>query len=164
MHIALVGPDLEENLSLRYLSASLKSAGHSVTIVAFEKASDQERVRTAVRSADLVGLSMCYQIRAREFFDLVDAIKKDHPSRPIIAGGHYASCEAHTLLERHHAIDVIAIHEAEQTIVELAALPELTANALSNIQGIVYRAPQGIVATPPREILADLDKLPWADR
>ena len=164
MHIALVGPDLEENLSLRYLSASLKAAGHSTTILPFEKAADLDGVRAAVRGADLVGLSMCYQIRAREFLALADAIKSDEPGRPIVAGGHYASCEARALLEHHHAIDVIAIHEAEQTLVELASLPAFSDEALSAIKGIVFRASDGITATPPREILADLDELPWPDR
>lgn len=164
MHIALVGPDLEENLSLRYLSASLRAAGHSTTILAFENAADLETVRAAVRTADLVGLSMCYQLRAREFLDLADAIKTDEPHRRIVAGGHYASCEAQALLEKHAAIDVIAIHEAERTIVELASLRELTDEALDRIRGIVYRSRQGVKATAPREILANLDELAWPDR
>ncbi len=164
MHVALVGPDLEENLSLRYLSASLQAAGHETTIVPFEKAADIESVRAAVRGADLVGLSMCYQIRAREFLNLADAIKQDCASRPIVAGGHYASCEARALLEHHRAIDVIAVHEAEQTLVELASLPSLSEQALAGVRGIVYRSAQGIQATAPRPILADLDQLPWPDR
>jgi len=164
MHIALVGPDLEENLSLRYLSSSLKAAGHDTTIHPFEKASDLADVRRAVRGADVVGLSMCYQLRAREFLDLADAIKRDDPHRRIVAGGHYASCEAKALLEHHPAIDVIAIHEAERTLVELAALSDFSEVSLSTVKGIVFRGHDGITATPPREILRDLDSLPWADR
>ena len=164
MHIVLVGPDLEENLSLRYLSSSLEAVGHVTAIVPFETASDLESVRAAARTADLVGLSMCYQIRAREFLDLAKAIKADDPSRRIVAGGHYASCEAHALLEHHDAIDVITIHEAERTLVELASLPEFSERALSNVRGIAFRSTQGITSTPPREILTDLDELPWPDR
>jgi anaerobic magnesium-protoporphyrin IX monomethyl ester cyclase len=36
--------------------------------------------------------------------------------------------------------------------------------ALSRVAGIVFRDSQQIVATRPREILADLDSLPWPDR
>jgi len=164
MHVALIGPDLEENLSLRYLSASLLAAGHSAAIVPFEKSADIDRVRAAVRDADLIGLSMCYQIRAREFLELARALKADEPSRRIVAGGHYASCEARSLLEHHAAIDAIAVHEGERTIVELAALGGFSESELSNVPGLVFRSASGIAATKPRPTLADLDELPWPDR
>ena len=35
MKIVLVGPELEENLSLRYLSAALESAGHQARLFDF---------------------------------------------------------------------------------------------------------------------------------
>ena len=64
MHVALVGPDLEENLSLRSLAAALREAGHTPEIVAFETAADLPRARATASRADLVGLSVCYQVRA----------------------------------------------------------------------------------------------------
>jgi anaerobic magnesium-protoporphyrin IX monomethyl ester cyclase len=166
MHVALVGPDLEENLSIRYLSGALKAAGHASTIVPFDKAEDLERTRSAVRDsgANLVALSMCYQIRAPEFLKLADALKVDAPRRPIVAGGHYASCVARELLEHHRALDVVAIHEGERTLVELASIPDPTPEALRTIRGIVFRTAEGIVSTPARGIVADLDALPWPDR
>jgi len=166
MHVALVGPDLEENLSIRYLSAALKAAGHTTTIVPFDRAEDLERVRESLRDVDpdLVALSMCYQVRAPEFLKLARALKADDPQRPLVAGGHYASCAARDLLAHHPALDVVAIHEGERTLVELAAVPWPSPQALRHVRGIVFRAPEGIVSTPPREIVADLDALPWPDR
>jgi len=164
MRVLLVGPDLEENLSLRYLSASLVAAGHTATIAPFDTAADEARVRVAARDADLVGLSMCYQVRAPDFLDLARGLRADAPNRPVIAGGHYASCAARALLENHRTIDVVAIHEGEQTIVELANLPALTADALRNVRGIVFRDGETLHATEPRPILGDLDRLAWPDR
>jgi radical SAM superfamily enzyme YgiQ (UPF0313 family) len=164
MRVALVGPDLEENLSVRYLASALAAAGHEPVIVAFETAADLPRAQAEAADADLVGLSICYQVRAVEFLELARRLKRDRPARPIVAGGHYASCVAAELLEHHPELDVVAIHEGESTIVELASLGTLSPAALAGIRGIVYRGEAGIVRTEPREIVADLDTLAWPDR
>ncbi len=164
MHVLLVGPDLEENLSLRYLAASLRAGGHQATIARFETMDDFHGVIAQARAADLIGLSLCYQVRAAEFLCLARTLKEQAPSRLVVAGGHYASCAARELLEHHSELDVIVVHEAERTLVELADLGELGAERLRTVQGLVYREGAELVATPPREILRDLDTLPWPDR
>ena len=165
MRVALIGPDLEENLSIRYLSAALQEAGHTPRIIAFDTDADFENVRAACERADLVALSLCYQIRAREFIDLAKALRADRPERPIIVGGHYASCAAGELLAFHPVFDVIVIHEGERTIVELASLDAISPETLTDVRGIAFRDTDGMVKhTAPRPIVADLDTLPWADR
>ena len=164
MHVLLVGPDLEENLSLRYLASALRTAGHQATIARFDTMDDFHRVVELARGTDLIGLSLCYQIRAREFLCLARAFKEQAPERAVVAGGHYASCAAQDVLAKHAELDLIVVHEGERTLVELADLEELSATALSGIPGIVYRDGARIVATRPREILADLDTLSWPDR
>jgi radical SAM superfamily enzyme YgiQ (UPF0313 family) len=164
MRILLVGPDLEENLSLRYLSSALIAAGHTAKIATFDAPSDADRVLEAARQTDLVGLPMCYQIRAPEFLALARALKAAEPNLRVVAGGHYASCAAQDLLARHPELDLVVIHEGERTLVELAGLGDLAPEQLSRVQGIVFRGKGQIVSTPPREILADLDTLPFPDR
>ncbi|MBN1610626.1 MAG: B12-binding domain-containing radical SAM protein, partial [Polyangiaceae bacterium] len=164
MHILLVGPDLEENLSLRYLASSLRAAGHRATIARFDTMEDFHQVVELAAGTDLVGLSLCYQIRAREYLCLARTLKEQAPARAVVAGGHYASCAAQDVLARHAELDVIVVHEGERTLVELANIEELSAAALGGIPGIVYRDGAHIVATRPREILTDLDSLPWPDR
>ena len=58
MEILLVGPDYEENLSIRYLSASLLSGGHDTILAAFNSPLDASAVANAAQCTDLVGLSM----------------------------------------------------------------------------------------------------------
>ena len=164
MHVLLVGPDLEENLSLRYLAAALVGAGHRATIARFDTMEDFHQVVEQARGADLIGLSLCYQIRAPEFLCLARTLKEQAPGRAIVAGGHYASCAAKELLEHHAELDLIVIHEAEKTLVELANLAALTPGALATVSGIVYRQAEQILATPARPILTDLDTLSWPDR
>lgn len=164
MRVLLVGPDLEENLSLRYLASSLKAAGHQPTIVAFETAADEPAVVAAAEKADLVGLSLCYQIRAMEFLNLARELKKAAPGRRVIAGGHFASCAADELLQHHPELDLIAVHECERTLAELASLPAWTEDALAGVPGVVFRGRQGIQRTTARPALEDLDALPPPDR
>jgi anaerobic magnesium-protoporphyrin IX monomethyl ester cyclase len=164
MRILLVGPDLEENLSLRYLSGALIAAGHTTSIATFDSPADAQRVLDAARGADLVGLSMCYQIRAPEFLALARDLKAAEPRRIVVAGGHYASCAAEELLARHPELDLVAIHEGERTLVELASLTEMTAETLAGVRGIVFRGRDRVVSTSPREMLEDLDTLPWPHR
>ena len=164
MRVLLVGPDLEENLSLRYLASSLRAAGHEPAIAAFDTAADAPAVLAAAATADMVGLSMCYQVRAREFLALACDLKQRNPSLRVMAGGHYASCAASELLANHPELDLIAVHEGERTIVELAALPAWGEADLAQISGLVYRTQGKLAKTAPRAALADLDSLPWPDR
>ena len=164
MRVLLVGPEQEENLSLRYLSASLRAAGHEPAIAAFDTAADAPAVLAAAAEADLVGLSMCYQVRAADFLALARDLKQAEGARPVLAGGHYASCAASDLIERHTQLDVIAVHESERTIAELASLPAWTETELAKIPGLVFRARGKLAKTPPRAAEEDLDRLPWPDR
>jgi TonB family protein len=168
MKILLAGPDYEENLSIRYLSASLQHAGHHTTLAPFNSAADIPPVADAAREAAIVGLSMCFQSRALEFLRLAQLLKSRNPRQLIIAGGHYASCAAQDLLVHHPELDIIAIHESEQTFVEIAAAvphdASHLAQALPQIPGIAYRDSQQVRFTPPRRTSDNLDALPFPDR
>src|SRR5664280_958241 len=111
MKMLLVGPDFEENLSLRYLSSSLAAAGHQPILAAFNTNSDANSVVAAASGVDAVGLSMCFQVRAREYLELARRIKAARPELTIVAGGHYASCAAESLLRHHPEIDLVVLHE-----------------------------------------------------
>ena len=164
MNVLLVGPDFEENLSIRYLVSSLRAAGHAATFAAFDGPKDADQVLAAIGGADLVGLSMCFQARAREFIALARAIKAARPDLGIVAGGHYASCAARDLLAHHPEIDLVVLHEGERTLVELADLGALSGGQLASIHGIAYREGTEVRMTAPRPMVQDLDTLPLPDR
>jgi anaerobic magnesium-protoporphyrin IX monomethyl ester cyclase len=164
MRLLLVGPELEENLSLRYLASSLRAAGHQPVIAAFDTLADTPAVVAAAAHVDAVGLSMCYQVRAPEFLALAAQLKQARPECPVLAGGHYASCAADELLARHNQIDLVVIHESEQTLVELAALPVWSPQALVKLPGVVFRDGGVVRRASPRVALTDLDLLPWPER
>ncbi|HYM74459.1 MAG TPA: TonB family protein [Candidatus Dormibacteraeota bacterium] len=164
MRVLLAGPDYEENLSIRYLSSSLQAAGYETVLAAFNSAADAPAVAEAAHHAEIVGLSMCFQSRAKEFLQLAQSIKSRDPHKLIVAGGHYASCAAEPLLAHHPEIDLIVIHEGERTLVEIAeALPHLD-RRLPEISGLAYRDGGRVRFTPQRRTLDDLDTLPFPDR
>jgi len=164
MRVLLVGPEEEENLSIRYLSSSLQAAGHEVDIAPFNCANDMDSVVYAASNVDLVGLSMCFQSRAREYLELARRVKKEYPARPVIAGGHFASCAAKDLLYRHPQIDLIVIHEGEQTLVEIADAGSRLHQRLQQIKGIACRDGNDICFTEPRPVIEYIDSLPPPDR
>jgi hypothetical protein len=164
MRILLAGPDLEANLSLLYLASSLRAAGHEPVIAPFNCWEDAGSVLCAARDADLVGLSMCFQIRAPEFLALADALKREAPARPVVAGGHHASCAATELLENHPALDVVVLHEGEDSLVELAALGDALVARAGEVPGVAFRREGRPAFSLPRPIREDLDALPRPDR
>ena len=163
MHMLLVGPEREENLSLRYLASSLLEAGHEAEIAQFDSLDDLTRVLQRARRFDVVGLSLCFQARAREFLTLATALKLHAPRTPVIVGGHYATCAAEELLTHHPDLDLIVLHEAERTLVELAA-SRFDPACWRDIPGLVFRDGTKIVRTAPRHTEPNLDALPFPDR
>lgn len=165
MKILLAGPDFEENLSIRYLSASLLAAGHDTTLAPFNSAAEITTVADAAQHADIVGLSMCFQSRAKEFLNLAQLLKQRNPNQLVVAGGHYASCAAQPLLAHHPEIDIIVIHEGERTLVEIADdNVQRLEERLSQIPGIAYRDGPHVRFTIPSRTLDNLDALPFPDR
>jgi len=79
----------------------------------------------------------------------------------VVAGGCFFGHVAPEAL-RTGVIDVVVHGEGEQTIVELVeALRGPRRADLRHVAGITYRDGDGIVATPPRPLLPDLDRLPY---
>src|SRR5262245_31375154 len=119
--VALIGPEFEENLSLRYLASSLQHAGYRTEILAFNE--EQELPEIATRLADsldsplLVGLSLAFQWRAKDFLALAMALRDAGYKGHITAGGHFATFACHDILRDFPELNSICRQESEETIV-----------------------------------------------
>jgi anaerobic magnesium-protoporphyrin IX monomethyl ester cyclase len=164
MRVLLAGPDFEENLSIRYLASSLQAKRHEASLAVFNSADDVEAVAEQAGEAEIIGLSVCFQSRAQEFLTLARRIKQLYPEKLIVAGGHYASCAAQDLLEHHPELDIVVIHEGEQTLLEIVAATANLNEGLPKITGIAYREDDQVRFTPKRRTLDDLDTLPFPER
>ena len=161
MDVLLVGAELEENLALRYLGASLRRAGHTPRYASFDGADQTAAVvAEALRSEPgLVGLSSTFQFRAKQFGELAQALRAAGVRAPIVIGGHFPTFAYREMLEAYPAIDAVARHEGEATIVELAER-----RPFASIKGLAFRGEDGVVVNDARPLAEDLDALPMPDR
>ena len=92
---------------------------------------------------------------------LAAIVKKHHPHLYVLAGGTHPTVLPEEVMEDKN-IDVIAISEAEHTMMEIydVLVNGGDRKALKNIAGIWYRDGDEIVKTPDRPLFSDLDKLP----
>jgi radical SAM superfamily enzyme YgiQ (UPF0313 family) len=157
--VALVGAELEENLSLRYLAAALAAKGFEPRIVPFSGDADPDvAAREILATAPLaVGLSLPFQLRARETLEVASRLRAHGYGGGVVAGGHFATFEHRNILARYPAVDAVVRHEGEQTLVELCERLR-DGVSLAGLAGTVARGPSGPVVGPKRP-LAALDEL-----
>jgi radical SAM superfamily enzyme YgiQ (UPF0313 family) len=169
MRIALLGPELEENLGLRYLEAALERAGHHVQILPFNSPADLGRnLRIVLRRApDLIGYSLVAQRRFEDFADLTARLRSAGYRGHITAGGHFASLRAAEVLAIVPGIDSILHHDGEERITRLAAWlgepgsPDPDSDPPEDLDGITWRArPGGGIRHRPARTVSDLAALP----
>jgi len=163
MRIALVGPELEENLSLRYIRGALEKAGHEVAQVDFNHPADLEKAaqELAQSGAQIAGLSMVFTARARQFVALAGRARRLGFRGHVVAGGHFAAFNAEALLRDVPAIDSVACGEGESIMCDLAC----HVGKLARVPGLIWRDHTGaITRNPPACISPDLDGLPWPVR
>ncbi len=163
MKVALVGAELEENLGIRYMASSLEGIGHQVEIVPFNSEPEIPNVVREVNSLspEIVGLSMVFTGRGREFCRLAGALRDGGFRGHLIAGGPFASFNAETLLRDFQAFDSIALGEGETVMCLLTE----HLNNLSQVPGLCYRQQDGSVTINPSQgEQDDLDALPFPKR
>ncbi len=157
MRVALVGAELEENLSVRYLWGSLERAGHEVSFAVFDDRAGLDRAarELAQSGAALAGFSMVFTSRAREFADLAARARALGFRGHLTAGGHFAAFHAEDLLRDLPDFDSMIVGEGEEALVDLAA--HLDAPQL--VRGLVWRDGDRVVRNPLAEKPVDLDAL-----
>lgn len=115
--------------------------------------------------ADIVGFS-AVTTNIMAAYDLITAIRAQLPKTKIILGGPHATAMPTEAFDRS-APDIVVIGEGEQTFVELLECYEregFSCEGLKNINGICFLDGVKIIRTEPREIVADLDTIPFPAR
>lgn len=110
------------------------------------------------RSPDLVAFS-CTTSSFLEGNRIAEALKSRNNRMIIVFGGAHACTMGPQLLDRFPAIDYLVLGEGEQTMLELV---QDGCRNPATIPGLAYRDSQGnAVASAPRDLIADLDQLPF---
>jgi len=170
MRVALISPKWNKKandyppLGLGYLAAVLERAQHQVKIFDFslEPNSPLEDDVQQVKNFDphLVGITAMTSVyhSALETATLLKA----YLGRPIVIGGPHATMCPERILTESPVIDYVVRGEGEETILEL--VEALEGRGLSSVKGLTYRLRGEIVSNPDRELIADLDLLPFPSR
>ncbi|HUR82169.1 MAG TPA: radical SAM protein [Thermoanaerobaculia bacterium] len=161
--ILLVGFQDQDNLGLRYLSSSLRAAGHDTRIESFGAGADPLVRAAADYSPDIVGFSMIFQFMAPDFAQVITGLRASGCNAHFTMGGHYASFSPETILQLIPELDSVVRFEGELPLVDIA-------NAIAagsewrEIPGIAWRDGDAVRLTAPRQDKIDLDAIPWPDR
>ncbi len=166
--VALIGPEEEENLALRYLAAALGRAGFETAIIPFNSADAMGSVLQATLDSAhkkppvLVAISLAFQWRAKDCLALAMALRERSYTGHITTGGHFGTFAARELLRDFAELDSVCLYEAERTIVDLARTVS-AGGSIDCIAGLAYRKADSVVLNP-LDNQQDLRDLPWPDR
>ena len=157
-----------EHLGLAYLAASLRENRHTVLIrdgYALRLSNEEIADQVGSFKPDMVGITAEYNT-----FELAMAFAarlRAHgltTSCPIVLGGEHATYAAEQILGDHPSVDVIAVGEGDETIVELARHLGLEGLFYSTPGTVVRDASLGTKRNPGRGRIKDLDSLPFPAR
>lgn len=94
---------------------------------------------------------------------LARAVKQKSDGTFLVYGGRFASLDASRILAHVEWVDAVVRGEGEETVLELARALE-GKKELSGIKGLSYRQGTTIRENEPRDVISDLDILPWPAR
>ncbi len=149
-------------LGILYISSYLKSMGYEVDVFDSTFKTTQE-FQALIRSArpSIVGI-YCNLMTKLHVLDMIRFCKSH--GAVVILGGPEPPYYSKEFLE--FGADVIVIGEGEATMEHLLKeIPRVGIHNLNNIHGIAFRDSDGtVVHTPPRDLIKDLDSIPFPDR
>lgn len=162
--VALIGSEMEENLSLRYLSSSLRKEGFLPEIFVFYSArQNKELVQRLIEyNPLLVGISIPFQAKAKETLEISKLLRENGYKGHICIGGHFATFEFEEIFKNFPDIDSAILNEGEETLSEICNFIYY-GKRTDSIKGLITRNGDNIIACEKRK-LPDLDSLPFPDR
>lgn len=142
-------------LGLGYLAAHLRNSGYSVQIVDATFIGEEAAVEaTRALKPRMVGVYSMFTMREASL-RFARALRGH--CELLVAGGPLPTVEPEAYLGD---FDAAAVGEGEQTVLELAR-----GDHLGEVDGLVYKEEDGgVVRTPPREVLSNLDSIPLPAR
>ena len=144
------------HVGIGYLSEILTVNGHKNKTIEMRLNNNKNLLFENINSfkpqyIGITGASLHY----REMYQLINEIKETYPDIKVIVGGSHASIMKEHVLQYSKA-DLVVYGEGEQTILEIAQN-----RPFSKITGVIYRKRGEIIINPPRQLITDVDSLPF---
>lgn len=157
-----------ENLGLEYIKSYLNVNNYmDVNIIHCQQDEiDLQGLQYILKmeSPDILGISIAFE--STDYIGGIESAriyKELYPERVVFAGGHAATFGYTKLLNDCSYIDYVVISEGERTTLELISAMEGVFEP-SKIPGLAYRTKRKIIVTQKRELISNLDMLPFPNR
>lgn len=153
-------------LGLSYLNSYIKQKGYSSEVVDCigENISHLDASRLVrEKKPEFVGITTT-TILLEYAIDLAKIIKTNNPSVIIIMGGCHVTALGDDVLRECDAIDLIVRGEGEITLYEILQEYKKNRPDLKTVKGISYRSNGIIYRNESRELIKDIDTIPFPSR
>jgi len=158
----LDGNNVVPPLGLLYIAAVLEKAGHKVQIYDSDPAYHNTMIKEIKEfNPDLIGLSFL-TLGYQRALNLVKKLKKELPNVTYCSGGVHTTVKPIETMNEL-GLDFIVVGEGELTAVEVCEKLE-KGEGLAGVKGVMYRENGKIVDNGRRELIKDLDTIPFPAR
>ncbi|UCH98541.1 MAG: cobalamin-dependent protein [Candidatus Aminicenantes bacterium] len=150
-----------EEIGIASIAAVLRENGYQIMITGGSE-NEIDYSKIIHLQPDIIGCPV-YSISKSSFYKFCLRVKEYLPRVYICAGGNFPTFNAREMMNEAHFIDFIVRGEGEFTFLELAASIEGKKD-FKNIKGLVYRAGDKIIVNDDRELIPDINRLPFPHR
>ncbi|MCZ7584507.1 MAG: B12-binding domain-containing radical SAM protein [Deltaproteobacteria bacterium] len=158
-------PGAEVPLSVMSVSAYLKREGYSSEIwdLTLDRRPEEALARLLAGNAPhAVGITS-YTTNMDLAADIASKVRAAWPKTKLVVGGFHASALPERTIREYPVFDVLVHGEGEVTMVELLEAWGRGDDG-TDVHGTAFRENGHVRMNPPRDLLRDLDALPYADR
>lgn len=151
-------------LGLMYISSFLESKGEKNNILDFKGISNDlayNKIKEKIIEIkpEFVGIT-CVVSEVNIVNDMCQFIKKNSSETIIVIGGPHVSICPENFVERGIKFDYLVLGEGEITVYELIQTLKEGAD-INNVEGIAFMKDGKLVKNKPREMIQNLDELPF---
>ena len=151
-------------LGLAYLHSYLESKGINVGMLFLNHKPYDDCFKRVIKeienfSPKIIGFQMLAANRVSTY-RLIEHIQKNYPKIKIVIGGIYATIMYKQLIEKYPFL-IAVLGEGEITLFELIKELNKKSPNLKKIDGVAFYNKGGVMRTKPRELIKDLDSLPF---
>jgi radical SAM superfamily enzyme YgiQ (UPF0313 family) len=170
---------IEPNIGLLYIAAAVRDKGYQIHYI--DAHLDDAKIRTeqnrVIEISDIAqslakipkeGLALVaispLTVNFNWSVQIAEAVKRINDKAIVVMGGVHVSFDYVNILNKYSSIDVIAVGEGEESVIELADTlyeNQFQIEALKRVKGVAFRDNGRVVFTGPRPYIKNLDSLSY---
>lgn len=146
---------------LCYLHSMLVQSGFDSTLLNLSGYSEKQIVKQLTALQPAIFCISQWTHNRHASLELARLVRRECPRALIVVGGGHATFQFRELLGKDGPVDVVVIGEGEATLLELAECRN-SGRPVDDVRGIAFYGSEGVVVTPIRPLLTELDNIPFS--